>query len=223
MISTIIHCNYGEIRDWCTNKSELKTPRWGASYGDQKIKCIQALAWWDTDLTLRGKHIFLAYLDSTLTVDFIDEAKLDYKDEKKDPYIEKLYKFSRSKWVAWGEMVYTYFVAMKIIQGVPLTYLLCKTSDPSSIFIDKEQKIIQNSPLHGNMFSRDTKNFLAILKELTLDTDYETCIKGKRCVLESMLTLHHHYYVKLEGERRKQVTNDNPKRLFYRNKTTFSF
>ena len=33
--------------------------------------------------------------------DCIDEEKLDYKDEKKDPDINKPCKFSHIKWVAW--------------------------------------------------------------------------------------------------------------------------
>ena len=38
-----------------------------------------------------------------------------------------------------------------------------------------------------------------------------------------MLEFQNHYDGKLEGERGKQVDNDNLKMLFYRNKTTYSF
>ena len=31
------------------------------------------------------------------------------------------------------------------------------------------------------MFYRDTKKILAFIKELTVDTDAETCMKGKCC------------------------------------------
>ena len=41
--------------------------------------------WWATDLTLRGKQIFLAGLYGTIMVDCINEAKLEYEDGKKDP------------------------------------------------------------------------------------------------------------------------------------------
>ena len=54
-IFTIIHWKYDTIREWCTTKSKFKTTRGGASYGERKIKCIQALEWWATDFTLRGK------------------------------------------------------------------------------------------------------------------------------------------------------------------------
>ena len=38
-----------------------------------------------------------------------------------------------------------------------------------------------------------------------------------------MLALQNHYDGKSEGERRKQPTKDNLRRLFYRNETNFSF
>ena len=47
--------------------------------------------------------------------------------------------------------------------------------------MDREQDIIQNASLQGNIFSRDTKKVLAIIREITLDTDAGTWMKGKRC------------------------------------------
>ena len=82
-------------------KSQLTTTRWGDSYRDQKVKCLQALTWWATDLTLRGKYIVLAGFDATMTEDFIDETNLDYEDGKKEPDIKKPDKFSHIKWLAW--------------------------------------------------------------------------------------------------------------------------
>ena len=73
------------------------------------------------------------------------------------------------------------------------------------------------------MFSHDTKKVLAILKELAVDTDAETCIKGKCCGQGAMLALRNHYDGKSKGEHRKHVANYDLKRLFYRNKKTFSF
>ena len=66
--------------------------------------------------------------------------------------------------------MYTYFTDMKNRRGLPIEYIIRKTSAPSVIVIDMEQEIIQNSPLQGNMFSRDTKNVLVIIKDITVDT-----------------------------------------------------
>ena len=130
IIFTIIHWEYDKIREWCTTKYKLKTTRGGYFYVDLKIKCLQLLSWWATDLTLRGKHIVLADFDATIMADFIDEDKLDYKDGKKYPNIEKSDKFLHSKWVAWEDMVYTYFTSMKNSRGVPITYGIRKTPSP---------------------------------------------------------------------------------------------
>ena len=85
--------------------------------------------------------------------------------------------------------MYNYFIVTKNSQGVPLVYVIRKTPAPSGIVIYREQEIIQNDPLRGNMFYRDTKKVLENFKELTLDTDADTWIKGKHCVRESMLAL----------------------------------
>ena len=94
---------------------------------------------------------------------------------------------SHIKWVAWEEMVYTYFKATKISRGVPLLYVLYKNLESSRIIIDRGQYIMQNSPLHSNIFPHNTKKVLAIIKELTVDTDAETWMKRKRCGQEAML------------------------------------
>ena len=77
MISTIINFDYENIREWCTTKSKLKTTRGRYYYGDLKINCLQALAWWAIYLTLRGKHIFLAEFDSTMMAYCMCSLKLD--------------------------------------------------------------------------------------------------------------------------------------------------
>ena len=96
-IYTIIHWKYGQIREWCPTNFKLTTTRGGATCGDTKIKFIHALAWWETNLTLWGKHIDLDDFDTTMMEDCTDEAKFDYKDGKKDPDIEKTENFSHSK------------------------------------------------------------------------------------------------------------------------------
>ena len=101
MIYTIIHWKYDNIREWCTTKSKLKTTRGGYSYGDLKIKCLQALVRWANNLTLRGKQIVLADFDTTMMAYYIYEANLNYKDGKKEPDIDKPDKFSHSKLISW--------------------------------------------------------------------------------------------------------------------------
>ena len=56
-IFTIILRKYDKIREWCITKSKLTTTIAGGSYGDKKTKCLEAFAWWVTDLILRSKQI----------------------------------------------------------------------------------------------------------------------------------------------------------------------
>ena len=151
-----------------------------------------------------------------------DETKLEQEVRNKDLDIEKHDKFSHINWVALEDMVYTYFTATKNIQGVPLAYIIGNTPAPYGIVIDREQEIILNAPLQGNMFSRDTKKVLVILKELTLDNNADTWMKRKHCGQEAMLEFQNHYDGKSDRECRKQVDKYNLKILFYRNGSTFS-
>ena len=105
-------------------------------------------------------------------------------------------------------MVYNYFTAMKNSSGVPLAYIIRNTPALSDIVVDREQEIIKNASLQGNMFSRKTKKVVAILKELTVDTDSKTWMKGKRCGQEEMLALQNHYDGKSEGGHRKRLAKD---------------
>ena len=54
----------------------------GVSYGDRKIKYLQALAWWVTDLTLRGKIIDLNHFKTGIISDSIDESRIDFEDTR---------------------------------------------------------------------------------------------------------------------------------------------
>ena len=65
-IYTIIHWKYDKIREWFTTKYNFTTTRGGASYGDLKIKCLQALAWWANDLILRVKQMVLSEFEANI-------------------------------------------------------------------------------------------------------------------------------------------------------------
>ena len=59
---------------------------------------MQALEWWATNLTLRGKQVDLTDFDATVVAHCIDESKLYYEDGKMDPDIQKPDKFLHRKW-----------------------------------------------------------------------------------------------------------------------------
>ena len=49
---TILYWKFTDIRDWCQLKAKLPVSCGGLYSGDRKIKCLQSLACWMTDLTL---------------------------------------------------------------------------------------------------------------------------------------------------------------------------
>ena len=70
------------IKEWCQIKSNIPASRGGVSYGDRKVKCLQALAWWVTDLTLQGKIIDLNNFKTDIIADEIEESRIDFEDTR---------------------------------------------------------------------------------------------------------------------------------------------
>ena len=52
---SLVHWDFKSIRSWCEAKSKMPVNRGGCTYGDRKIKCIHALAYWCTIAHLQGK------------------------------------------------------------------------------------------------------------------------------------------------------------------------
>ena len=46
---SLVHWNYKSIRSWCEAKSKLILNCGRCAYGDCKIKCVQALAYWSSN------------------------------------------------------------------------------------------------------------------------------------------------------------------------------
>ena len=70
------------IKEWCKLKSNIPEIRGGISYGDRNIKCLKVLAWWVTDLMLRGKIIDLNNFKIDILSDAIDDSRLDYEETR---------------------------------------------------------------------------------------------------------------------------------------------
>ena len=84
-------------------------------------------------------------------------------------------------------------------------------------------KIIYQAILVDNMFTRDSRKVIGIIKELTLGTDYETWIKGLKCGRKAIQELQAHYDGMSEGSWSKKVYRADINKIFYKNETTFKF
>ena len=222
---SIVHWNYKSIRNWCEGKAKLPINRGGCTYGDRKIKCIQALAYWCTEAHLKGETLDIgAGYDDDAQDEAIIDSELDYNESQKDAVLDKPGKFSHEKWQEWEEAIYNYFSSYKNSRGIPYAYVIRKDPNPiDPADIDRDDLIMYNAQLDGSMFKRDSKHVLQILKELTNGTQAETWMKKKTCGRLAMIALQDHYDGKAEGERRMAVAKADLTKLFYRNEATFSF
>ena len=223
---SVKHWKFNRIRDWAEKKASLAAAAGRCTFGDRKIKCIQGLSYWCTKTSLMGIGLvnIVNAFDIAVMNDSITEAELEYEDSKKDSDIDKPEKFSYEKWNQWEESVYNYFTAEKNSLGVPYAYIIRK--DPCPLEpgqMEEVDHIIYNASLTGPMFKRDSVKVLSILREITLGTQAETWMKGKRCGRAAMLALQAHYDGVAESDRRLTVSKADLGKLFYRNESTFSF
>ena len=85
--SQVIYWKSTDINEWCQLKAKIPAIRGGVPYGDRKISCLQALAWWVTYLTLRGKIIDPNNFKTDILADAIEKSGIDFevtRDEKGD-------------------------------------------------------------------------------------------------------------------------------------------
>ena len=81
----------------------------------------------------------------------------------------------------------------------------------------RDVKIIYQEILVRNMFNRDSRKVIKIIKELKVGTDNETWIKGIKCGRKAMQELQSHYDGTSEGERRNQFARADINNIFYHN------
>ena len=79
---SVLYWKFIDIKEWCQLKSKIPAIRGGLSYGYTKIKCLQALAWWVTDLTLRGKIIDINNFKTDILDDTIEDYRIDFEDTR---------------------------------------------------------------------------------------------------------------------------------------------
>ena len=76
-----------------------------------------------------------------------------------------------------------------------LSYVIIKDTPSPEDSENRDVQIIYQESLVGNMFTRDSKKVLDILKELTLVNDAHTYIKGVKCGRKAIKELKAHYDV----------------------------
>ena len=79
------------------------------------------------------------------------------------------------------------------ICAVHLSYVIITDTPSPKYSENRDVKTIYLASLVENMFTRDSRKVLGIIKELVLGTDSESWIKGLKCGKEEMQELQSHY------------------------------
>ena len=106
---------------------------------------------------------------------------------------------------------------------MPLSHFIIKDTPSPDDGKNRDVQIIHQESLVINMFTGDSIKVIDIINELTLGTDYETCINGLNFGIKSMQDIQYHYDGTSEVVQRKQVYGAQLRRIFYKNETTLTF
>ena len=104
-------------------------------------------------------------------VNSIDKAVLDHEECENPDKPEKPPKFENNCWIAWEQSLYNYLGRLKNLRNVPLSYVVYKPSVGfHSVTRQSDKENVENAPLAGTVFDRDTQQIHKIIQDLTLDT-----------------------------------------------------
>ena len=74
-----------------------------------------------------------------------------------------------------------------------MTYSIIKHTEITDNMDTRDIQILYSASLGGNMFTRDSRKFRNILKELTIGNSAKIWIKGLNCDRKTMQYLQDHY------------------------------
>ena len=110
---------YKEISAWCHDMGILTLAQGGRTFGDLKVRQLQAIAWYVTDTLLRGQMIDVDEfkLDPK---EYRTRAAFDYTNSQSAVTLDKPAKFEYKNWISWEESVYQYLDSNKNSKVLPL-------------------------------------------------------------------------------------------------------
>ena len=215
---------YKEISSWCHNMGRLSAARGGRTFGDLKVRQLQAIAWYVTDTLLRGQVIDVD--EFKLDPDeYRQRAAFDYDNSQTTVTLDKPAKFEYKNWISWEDSVYRYFDSVYNVRGLPLSYVIRKdlAAGTQISTLDRHDQLVHTAAIEGFFFDMDNRVVLDVIKECVLDTAAETWIKNLKCGRTAMKALQSHYDGSAEGEGRIVIAKQTLEKLFYRHEFTFSF
>ena len=223
-VDDLLYWKYDEIAKWTSAKNKLPVTRGGRTYSQLLTKRLQGLTWWVNDLSIRGQPIDITTFNAAAMENLIDEALLDHEEQDNPDKLEKPPKFENNCWNVWEQSLYNYLRGLNYSRNVPLSYVVYEPSvDFHGVARQSDKEKVENAPLAGAVFDRDTQWVHKIIQDLTLDTPVQDWIKGIDCGQRAMEALQIHFNGKAEGQHQKAQAHTDLDSLFYRNEKSFSF
>ena len=128
---------------------------------------------------LRDKIIDLNNFKTDIIANVIEEYQIDFEDTRYGKGdLSKPKEFSHEKWDQREDRIYNYFMSRKNSCGIQLFYVNRKDTPIPKDSENRDVQIIYQASLVKNMFARDSRKVIDIIKKLTLGNDAETWIKG---------------------------------------------
>ena len=132
--------DYDDITTWTANKGKLAVNRGGCVYGDPRVKSLQALAFYATDMHRRGLPLNMAaFTDATLLrykeMVRVDRAKKNLKSDVSPP--EPL--VENTIWEDWENSLINYLQTKTGIDKIPLSYVIRSNDRPVAVPDESEE------------------------------------------------------------------------------------
>ena len=224
---------YDDISTWAANKGKITLVRGGCTYGDPRVKGLQALAFYATDMHRRGLPLSLINFNDAMLLKYkemvrVDRARKTMKSDVSmpDPLIQD------TIWEDWENSLINYLQAKMGIDNIPLSYVIRSDDRPVAVLDQSEDltrylDLVYNAPFEGPAFSEDSSKVFGILESLTLGQDSANWINRRtrqtRNGRQAMIDLKHHFDGGEEKYKRKQVALARLELLHYKHEKMMTF
>lgn len=225
--------NSGDITTWCANKTKLPATRGGCTYGNPRVKAIQAFAFWATDMHQRGLPLALAQFDDDMLLKYKEMVRVETARKSLDSSVQLPAQLgTTSIWEDWENSLQNYLQSKDGINGIPLSYIIRPTARPDAGDDATEEQIrlldlIHNAPSEGPAYNTDSEQVFGIIESLTIGQDSANWI-SRRCRQNrdgrlAMSQLKDHFDGGEEKYKRNQTAIAQLNHLHYKHEKMMSF
>jgi hypothetical protein len=181
-------CFWGtsDIATWCANKAKLPATRGGITFGNPRVKAIQAFAFWATDMHQRGLPLALPLFDDEMLLKYKEMVRVESARKSQVSSVQLPEQLGPTAiWEDWENSLRNYLQSKDGINGIPLSYIIRSDERPIAGEEDTEEQtrlldLIYNAPSTGPAYNTDSEQVFGIIESLTIGQDSANWI-SRRC------------------------------------------